>query len=98
MASRGRPAIYTPEEAKQRKIDRANAHNRNKTSIDLKVWPSHKARWKAYAKHLGFGDRDAFAGMIGACVERCILEDGWTWEPTEEDKAQILKEAEQRKR
>ena len=93
----GRKRIYTPEEAKARKAQAANERNKLKAQLNLKLWPSDKARWQAYARSIGFAEKDGFIAMLSACVERCILEDGWTWEPTPEDMEQIKIDAENRR-
>lgn len=95
MAQRGRKPIYTPEEAKQKQVDRIATWNKERsTTVNLRMVHMDKARYNAYAEAMQL----PVATMFRACVERCMQLDGWTWEPTAEELHELEQEAEERRK
>lgn len=85
---------YTQDEAKARHYARNAAWNKeNTTTINIRILPIDKARYAAYAQCMGL----PLATMMRTCVERCIVDDNWTWEPTPEDIELIKADTEARR-
>ena len=73
-----RKAIYTPEEAKTRQIQRQQEWNKeNTTTVNIRLSPEDKTIYTAYAEYKGV----AVARMFRACAEVCMRLDGWTYQP-----------------
>lgn len=72
-----RKAIYSPEVAKQRKMDRIEQWNREQSAtINIRLTKPGKARLVAYAAWKGL----PVATMLRESAERCMVEDGWRGE------------------
>ena len=90
-----RKPTYTPEERKIRQAAQsAHWQQANTTTINVRTSLADKARYAAYADNLGL----PVASMLRACAERCMMADGWTWQPTAEELEQVQAEAEERRR
>lgn len=86
---------YSPDEARARRNERNIAWNKeNTTTINIRILPIDKARYAAYAEHMGL----PLATMMRACVEQCIINDGWTWEPRTPDELAIVQADADRRR
>lgn len=90
-----RKPIYSPDEAKARQYKRQSAWSReHMTTINIRLLPIDKARYAAYAAHVGL----PLATMMRACVEQCIIDDNWTWEPQTPDELAIVQADADRRR
>lgn len=92
---KGRPAIYTPEEAKTRAdAQKAEYKRENMSSINVRVLHVDKARYAAYAKHKGL----PIATMFRACAEDAMRAEGWTWTPETPEEWELVKADADRRR
>ena len=73
-----RKAIYTPEEAKARKIANTSQWQKENTVVtNIRTTPEDKAIYEAYAQYKGL----ALSRMFRQCAEVCMRLDGWTYQP-----------------
>lgn len=69
----GRKAIYTEEEAKQRKLEQIAEWQKKNTTINIRVTQEDKKVVEAYAKYKGL----PIGTLIRQCLTRCMTADEW---------------------
>lgn len=75
-----RKAIYTEAERKARKSAQNSEWNKENTVVvNMRMSPEDKAIFEQYANWKG---ERYLSRMFRNCVERCMREDGWTYDPT----------------
>lgn len=52
--------------------------------VRIDTLPSTKAEWKAYADFKGL----PMGTMIRQCIAQCMQQDGWTYQPPQEEEPQ----------